>query len=164
LFQGEEWGALTPFLYFTDHENEELGRLVAEGRSREFSSFRRRGAVPNPQELATFSRSKLDWTELSAPAHAELYEWHRQLIQLRQAKMRVRAKAAVRFDAESGWLTVVHGGLLSVFNFAPAAQRVVAPRGEWEPALRSDVQGKTPADDVPGLATLIYRRRAGAEP
>ena len=34
LFQGEEWGARTPFLYFTDHENAELGRLVAEGRSR----------------------------------------------------------------------------------------------------------------------------------
>jgi maltooligosyltrehalose trehalohydrolase len=164
LFQGEEWGASTPFLYFTDHENEELGRLVAEGRSREFSSFRWQGAVPNPQELATFTRSKLDWTELSAPAHAELYEWHRQLIHLRHAKMRVRAKAAVRFDAESGWLTVVHGGLLSVFNFAPTAQRVITPRGEWEPALRSDVQGDTPAEEVPGHATLIYRRRAGAVP
>jgi maltooligosyltrehalose trehalohydrolase len=164
LFQGEEWGASTPFLYFTDHEIEELGRLVAEGRSREFSSFRWQGAVPNPQELATFSRSKLDWTELSATAHAELYEWHRQLIHLRHAKMRVRAKAAVRFDAESGWLTVVHGGLLSVFNFAPTAQRVTTPRGEWEPALRSDVQGDAPAEEVPGHATLIYRRSAGAAP
>jgi len=46
LFQGEEWGARTPFLYFTDHENAELGRLVAEGRSREFSSFEWQGAVP----------------------------------------------------------------------------------------------------------------------
>ena len=36
LFQGEEWGASTPFLYFTDHENAELGRLVAEGRTKEF--------------------------------------------------------------------------------------------------------------------------------
>jgi maltooligosyltrehalose trehalohydrolase len=117
--------------------------------------------VPNPQELETFSRSKLDWAELAAPAHAELYEWHRQLIRLRHAKMRVRAKAAVRFDAETGWLTVVHGGLLSVFNFARTAQRVTMPRGEWELALRSDMQGDDAADEMPGQATLIYRRRAG---
>src|SRR5258707_13026794 len=36
LFQGEEWGAETPFLYFTDHGDPDLGRRVAEGRSREF--------------------------------------------------------------------------------------------------------------------------------
>ena len=159
LFQGEEWGASTPFLYFTDHENEELGRLVAEGRSREFSSFRWPGAVPNPQELATFSRSKLDWAELSAAPHAELYEWHRQLIHLRRAKKRVRSKAAVQFDAEAGWLKFVHGGLLCVFNFAPTAQRVRMPRGAWDLALRSDMQDSAPADEVPGHATLIYRRR-----
>jgi len=60
LFQGEEWGAQTPFLYFTDHEDADLGRRVAEGRSREFSAFRWQGAVPNPQEADTFERSKLN--------------------------------------------------------------------------------------------------------
>ena len=86
LFQGEEWGASTPFLYFTDHENAELGRLVAEGRSREFSSFGWTGTVPNPQELETFTRSRLDWSELSRPPHAEIYQWYRQLIHLRAQK------------------------------------------------------------------------------
>jgi maltooligosyltrehalose trehalohydrolase len=84
LFQGEEWGARAPFLYFTDH-NEELGRLVAEGRAREFSSFKWQGEVPNPQDPNTFLRSKLDWREMTEPPHAELFEWHRQLIQLRQS-------------------------------------------------------------------------------
>jgi len=163
LFQGEEWGACTPFLYFTDHD-EELGRLVAEGRGREFSSFRWQGAVPNPQELETFSRSKLDWTELSAPPHAELYEWHRQLIHLRHAKKPVRAKAAVQFDAHAGWLKVSHGGLLCVFNFAATAQRIRMPRGEWNLALRSDMRETTPAEAVPGYATLIFRRPAGGAP
>jgi maltooligosyltrehalose trehalohydrolase len=93
LFQGEEWGAQTPFLYFTDHENAELGRLVAEGRSREFSSFRWQGAVPNPQELDTFLRSKLDWSELSEARHAEMYEWYRELIHFRH-QQRSRAKVA----------------------------------------------------------------------
>jgi maltooligosyltrehalose trehalohydrolase len=149
LFQGEEWGASTPFLYFTDHEDE-LGRLVAEGRSKEFSSFRWAGAVPNPQELGTFTRSKLDWSELSRPPHAEIFEWYRQLIHLRQEK-RGGGKAAVKFDAEAGWLRFVHGDVLCVFNFSAAAQRVPLPRGEWEPAL---------AGAIPGHATVIFRRRA----
>ena len=86
LFQGEEWGAQTPFLYFTDHENVELGRLVAEGRRREFSSFHRQAAVPNPQDIETFERSKIDWSELAKPPHAALFEWYRQLIRLRRAR------------------------------------------------------------------------------
>jgi len=150
LFQGEEWGASTPFLYFTDHEDAELGRLVAEGRSKEFSDFHWAGAVPNPQEPGTFTRSKLDWSELPRPPHAEIFEWYRQLIALRREK-RGGAKAAVKFDAEAGWLTFVHGGVLCVFNFSAAAQRVPVPRGEWEPA---------PAGEIPGHATAIFRRPA----
>ena len=149
LFQGEEWGASTPFLYFTDHEDAELGRLVAEGRSKEFSDFHWAGAVPNPQEPETFTRSKLAWPELSRPPHAEIFEWYRQLISLRREK-RGGAKAAVKFDAEAGWLTFVHGDVLCVFNFSAAAQRVPVPRGEWEPA---------PAGEIPGHATVIFRRR-----
>ena len=164
LFQGEEWGARTPFLYFTDHENAELGRLVAEGRSKEFSSFRWQGAVPNPQEMQTFERSKLDWSELSKPPHAQLFEWYRRLIRLRNEKMTGpsgtgRGKAAVKFDARAGWLTFVHGGVLCVFNFAAAAQRVRLPSGEWDLALRSDMKEAEPPDGVPGRTTLIYRKR-----
>ena len=78
LFQGEEWGAKTPFLYFTDHEDRELGRLVAEGRAREFSSFSWSGEVPNPQSAETFERSRLNWNELSQPGHADLFDWYRR--------------------------------------------------------------------------------------
>jgi len=174
LFQGEEWGASTPFLYFTDHEDAELGRRVAEGRSKEFSGFRWAGAVPNPQELATFTRSKLDWSELAQAPHAELYEWYRQLIQLRRGKLRHekprhekprhekrrRATAAVKFDAEAGWLRFVHDDVLCVFNFAATAQRVPMPRGEWDLALGSDMNEAKLAGDMPAQATRIFRRRA----
>jgi maltooligosyltrehalose trehalohydrolase len=164
LFQGEEWGARTPFLYFTDHENAELGRLVAEGRSKEFGSFRWQGAVPNPQEMQTFERSKLDWSEPSKPPHAQLFEWYRKLIRLRNEKMAAppgtgRGKAVVKFDARAGWLTFVHGGVLCVFNFTSAAQRVRLPSGEWDLALRSDAKEAEPMDGVSGRTTLIYRRR-----
>lgn len=158
LFQGEEWGASTPFLYFTDHENAELGRQVAAGRSREFAGFGWQGAVPNPQALDTFTRSKLDWSELKQPAHAGMYEWYRQLIQLRAGK-RARTKAAVKFDSAAQWLTCVHGGVLCVFNFAATAQRVRLPRGPWELRLSSGLNAANAAGDVPPAATLIYTRR-----
>lgn len=157
LFQGEEWGARTPFLYFTDH-HEELGRLVAEGRAREFSAFKWQGEVPNPQSLDTFLRSKLDWNELSQPAHAELLEWHRQLIRLRQSNVAAiadRSKPIVKFDAAKLWLTYAHGGVLAVFNFADRAQRIPKPAGEWEWVL-----GAAAAQQVPARGTLIYKKRA----
>jgi len=163
LFQGEEWGAQTPFLYFTDHENAELGRLVAEGRSREFSAFRWPGAVPNPQDVQTFERSKLDWSELAAAPHAELYEWHRQLIRLRRDKVSDRGKAAVKFNAEAGWLRFTHGGLLAVFNLAARPQHVPLPAGEWALALRSAPEEAAPlpaqAAPMPARATYVYRAR-----
>jgi maltooligosyltrehalose trehalohydrolase len=166
LFQGEEWGARTPFLYFTDHENAELGRLVAEGRSREFSAFRWQGAVPNPQDVQTFERSKLDWSELAQAPHAELYEWYRQLIRLRRSKVDDGGKATVKFDAKRGWLRFTHGGLLAVFNLAPHAQHVPLPAGEWELALRSvqDEENaaapiRAQAAPMPPQATYIYIRR-----
>jgi maltooligosyltrehalose trehalohydrolase len=165
LFQGEEWGAKTPFLYFTDHENAELGRLVADGRSKEFSSFSWQGAVPNPQEVETFTRSKLDWAEMSQPPHAELLEWYRRLIHLRHGRGTMgRGKAAVKFNVGAAWLTFIHGGLLCVFNFAVAAQRVRLPSGEWDLVLRSDRQGAESAHEVPGMTVFIYRQRGSLPP
>jgi maltooligosyltrehalose trehalohydrolase len=167
LFQGEEWGAQTPFLYFTDHENEVLGRLVAEGRSQEFSGFQWQGTVPNPQEKETFERSILDWSELSQSAHAELFEWYRQLIQIRRVKSALRgrgersrrAKAAVKCDGQAGWLRFDHGGVLAVFNLAAHPQRVPMPKGEWDVALRSDSKVAAVADEMPAQTTCIFIRR-----
>jgi maltooligosyltrehalose trehalohydrolase len=159
LFQGEEWAANSPFLYFTDHENAELGRLVAEGRSREFSSFRWQGAVPNPQEPETFKRSQLDWSELEKAPHAEIFGWYRRLIELR-GKNLSRSKATVSFDERKAWLRFALGDVLCVFNFAATAQRVPMPRGEWQLELRSDLEEAIPVREAPAESTLIYRRLA----
>jgi maltooligosyltrehalose trehalohydrolase len=163
LFQGEEWGAQTPFLYFTDHEDPELGLRVAEGRSKEFSAFRWQGAVPNPQEAETFTRSKLNWSELSEPRHAELLDWYRALIRLRRDKgVKPRAslsgsdKAVTNFDAEAGWLTFVHNGVLAMFNFGDRAQAVPRPSGEWKLVLRSDSQEPRPPHAMSPQSTHIY--------
>ncbi|MDQ4064634.1 MAG: malto-oligosyltrehalose trehalohydrolase, partial [Actinomycetota bacterium] len=85
LFMGEEWGASTPWMYFTDHRDPELGRAVSDGRKREFAAFGwDPGDVPDPQDAATFERSKLRWDELEDPLHADLLDWHRRLIRLRR--------------------------------------------------------------------------------
>jgi len=167
LFQGEEWGASTPFLYFTDHENAELGRLVAEGRAKEFSSFDWQGAVPNPQEPQTFLRSKLKWSELPQPPHSELFEWYRQLIRLRRDKVRPpskldgwgRTKPRVKFNAQAEWLRFDHGGVLAVFNLSARAQRVPMPSGEWEPAVTSDKRETEMLEFIPAHGTYIFTRR-----
>jgi maltooligosyltrehalose trehalohydrolase len=158
LFQGEEWGARAPFQYFTDH-NEELGRLVAEGRAREFSAFKWQGEVPNPQDPNTFLRSKLNWRELAEPAHAELFEWHRQLIQLRQSLNRsaaTRVKPVVKHNARKNWLSYVHGPLLAIFNFARGPQQIEKPPGEWELVLASEALAGT--EEVPAGGTLVYKK------
>ncbi len=84
LFQGEEWAASTPFLYFTDHADPGLGNAVAEGRRREFAAFGWTREVPDPQGPYTFERSKLDWNELDEPYHRDMLHWYRDLIALRQ--------------------------------------------------------------------------------
>jgi len=164
LFQGEEWGARTPFLYFTDHQNQELGRLVSEGRAREFQSFRWGGAIPDPQAAATFERSKLDWTELREPRHAELLDWYRALIALRKSRAeRAPAKPKVRFDAQAEWLRFEYAGVLAVFNFAGVPRRIELPVGEWDVALDSEAgergPGGTAEAELPAQGTRIFRRR-----
>ena len=85
LFQGEEWSASSPFLYFTDHQEPELGEAVRRGRREEFAQFGwDPSEVPDPQDRQTFERSKLNWSELDRPPHAEMLDLYRRLIQLRR--------------------------------------------------------------------------------
>jgi maltooligosyltrehalose trehalohydrolase len=87
LFMGQEFAASTPFLYFTDHP-EELGRLVTEGRRREFAGFRLfhdedlRETIPDPQAESTFLASKLDPDDRDR--NAGVYKLYRSLIALRK--------------------------------------------------------------------------------
>jgi maltooligosyltrehalose trehalohydrolase len=91
LFQGEEWGASTPFQYFTDHADPELARAVSEGRRGEFSAFGWKPEdVPDPQDPATFERSRLDWSELGREPHAGMLRWYREVLALRRAGLVLR--------------------------------------------------------------------------
>ena len=60
LFQGEEYGERAPFQFFSDHIDAEIATATREGRRREFAAFAAFGEeIPDPQDPATFERSKL---------------------------------------------------------------------------------------------------------
>lgn len=129
IFQGEEWAASTPFLYFTDHEPE-LGRMVSEGRKHEFAAFGwKPEEVPDPQAEATFVRSRLHWDELAEPEHAEMRAWYRELIALRRAHPAefVDGDVAVEFDEAAGWLMLRRGRFITVLCIGSKAARVHVP-------------------------------------
>ena len=86
LFQGQEFGATNPFLYFADH-GADLMKLVREGRGKfmmQFQSIAARGAggMHNPCDEQAFMRSKLDHAERTR--HHAIHALHRDLIALRQ--------------------------------------------------------------------------------
>lgn len=108
LFQGEEWAASSPFQYFTDHADPELGAAVREGRRREFAAF---GwlpeAVPDPQDRATFERSKLVWDELDEPNHRRVLDWYIALIKLRRRLPVRRDSAGIHTEVDDDLHTIV---------------------------------------------------------
>jgi len=89
LFMGQEWSASSPFQFFTDH-NETLGPLVTAGRRKEFAGFRAfsdeaaRARIPDPQDVATFERSRLDWSEREKAPHAGVLALYRALLAVRK--------------------------------------------------------------------------------
>ena len=128
LFQGEEWGASTPFLYFTDHQDPELGAAVSAGRRREFAGFGwSADEIPDPQDPETFARSKLDWEEVGRSPHAELLAWHRDLLALRGRMPDLSDGAMVHIQARVGddgtTLRVRRGRVEIMVNLAGAPVR-----------------------------------------
>ena len=138
LFQGEEWGASTPFLYFTDHPDVELGRAVSEGRKREFEAFGWDPAsIPDPQDRETFLRSKLDWDETEREPHSDMLDWYRQLIALRRALPELTdgdlAAVEVVFDEQQRALVLQRGGVTVACNFSDDAVEVPAEGSDAVP-------------------------------
>jgi maltooligosyltrehalose trehalohydrolase len=87
LFQGQEFQASTPFLYFADHEPD-LAELVRKGRHEFVTQFpsvaspAMRERLAEPKARATFEACKLDWTEFER--HGETVALHRDLLRLRR--------------------------------------------------------------------------------
>jgi maltooligosyltrehalose trehalohydrolase len=140
LFQGQEFAASSPFLYFADH-SDSLRPLVKEGRFQFLSQFPSlaqpevRAILDDPGDPGTFERCKLDLAERQT--HAAIYQLHKDLLKLRREEtvLRARIDGAVlsesafllRFFAEDGddRLLVINLGL--DWTPDPAPEPLLAP-------------------------------------
>ncbi|MEU0379569.1 malto-oligosyltrehalose trehalohydrolase [Streptomyces sp. WAC01490] len=157
LFMGEEWGARTPWQFFTDHTDPELAEAVRNGRRREFGAHGwAEEEIPDPQDPATRDRSCLDWSEPEREPHARLLAWYRQLIALRRTLPDLHdpdlAAVKTAYDEDARWIAYRRGDLRIAVNLAdkPAAiplgsgrhrrvgGRVVAA---WEPVEAPGADG-----------------------
>jgi maltooligosyltrehalose trehalohydrolase len=121
LFMGEEWGASTPFQFFSSHPEPELARATAEGRKKEFADHGwDADEIPDPQDPQTFQRSKLDWSELDAGDHARLLALYRDLIALRRSETDLAdpwlQRLVVDYDEDARWIAMRRGRLTVACN------------------------------------------------
>ncbi len=169
LFMGEEWGAATPFQFFTSHPEPDLGKATADGRKAEFAEHGWDSKdIPDPQEPETFSRSKLDWTELESVEHARLLKIYRDLISLRKQHAELTdpwlTNLRVDYDEDRQWIVIHRGSLRLLCNLSE--HEVVVPVGgspllSWEPST-SDETGS--ATSIPGHSFTILAGASHVEP
>jgi maltooligosyltrehalose trehalohydrolase len=170
LFMGEEWGARTPFQFFTDFADPDMGEAVRMGRAREFGShgweelYGGPVVVPDPQAESTFEASRLDWSEPAQPRHARILEFHRELIALRERVPDLasddRSATSVQFDpADRTWLVVRRGAVAVVVNLSAEPQAVALPGVEnggvllaWDRPTLLDRAVHLPGHDVAVLS------------
>jgi maltooligosyltrehalose trehalohydrolase len=129
LFMGEEWGSSSPFQFFSSHPEPELARATAEGRKREFAEHGwDADEIPDPQDPATFERSKLDWGEIDDGEHGRLRQVYRQLIALRHNEPDLADPwldhMRVDYDEQARWIVMYRGSLAIACNLGTAAADV----------------------------------------
>ena len=121
LFMGEEFGASTPFQFFSSHPEPELARATAEGRKKEFADHGwDADEIPDPQDPQTFQRSKLDWTEPATGQHGQLRRIYQTLIALRRGETDLAdpwlGHLMVDYDEEKRWIVMRRGRLAIACN------------------------------------------------
>lgn len=157
LFMGEEYGEDAPFQYFVNHTDPALREAVREGRRREFD-FEEAGTVPDPEDEATFQRSKINPEKRAAGENRTLFEFYRTLIRMRREipalaslcrkgkEVRTLRRRNILF-----WKRKKDGDcVVGIFNFsaAPAEASISVSGGPWFRILDS----ADPAWGGPGTA------------
>ncbi|NKX50471.1 malto-oligosyltrehalose trehalohydrolase [Arthrobacter deserti] len=163
LFMGEEFAASTPWQFFTSHPEPELGEATAKGRLKEFTRMGWDPAlVPDPQDPATFARSKLDWDEAGSGDHARLLALYRDLIALRRKTPELMdpdfASVSVEFDEDARWLALHRGQVTVAVNFADTERSL--DLGPAELLLATDGAAVSGAGVVLSGASAAILRRA----
>ena len=190
LFMGEEYGESAPFLFFADFDDPGLRAAVTLGRLKEFEAFGWTGEVPDPQDPATFCRSKLHWGRREQLPHRWLLDLYRSLLALRRQHPVLGVGGKQRLDAsplDEDTLLLRRGGprdaaAVAVLRFAaaPWRTRTAIPAGSWRrlvdtaeerfggpgaksPAALSMRRGGRVQLELDGYGAVIYlREEAGA--
>jgi len=147
LFMGEEYGETAPFQYFISHTDPELIEAVRRGRRQEFAAFRWQGEPPDPQDEATFLRSKLDHSLRREGRFRALWEFYQELIGLRKslpplALLSKEHCESVGFDTERvlflrRWSEGGEVATLFNFNKSQVSLSLPIPAGRWRKMLDS---------------------------
>lgn len=152
LFMGQEYDESAPFQFFTDYGDPGLQKAVREGRRKEFKEFSW-DEVPDPQDPATFERSRLSWN--LEDEHADMLAYYRQLIRLRRefvipaertcrAELRMDGAIMVQLPAENPRLVVV-----AEFPGSARGSADFESSGDWNKVLSFSENG---------YGVTIYRR------
>ena len=183
LFQGQEYCASSPFLYFADHGGE-LGAAVRGGREEFLAQFPSlalpevAAGVPDPTDPATFERCKLDLGERER--HAPCYALHRDLLRLRREDPVLRRQGdldgavlgeevfVLRFFGDEGDDRLLAVNLGVQLHLVPAPEPLLAPPAgtRWSVLWSSEDpryggQGAPPPEDedgdwcLPGQAAVV---------
>jgi maltooligosyltrehalose trehalohydrolase len=167
LFMGEEYGEEAPFQYFTSHGDPALAEAVRKGRRQEFAAFHTSKEVPDPQDPATFRRSKLNHALRSMGKHRVLANFYREVLA-------VRRELAPIFFAEKEtthvidlspeqticihyWAEEQDVFVILCFSTAPVSTTLPLPPGAW----RKRFDSADPRWNGPGSAIPADLRSSG---
>lgn len=140
LFMGQEYDERNPFQFFTDYGDPFLQKAVSHGRRNEFKDFDFR-EVPDPQDPATFERSRLNW-KLTEGENLMLH-WYASLIGLRKKYVTNSARTS-RAELANG---IIHMQVpaerpaIRVYARIQGAADLPHPEPGWEKALAEEADG-----------------------
>lgn len=184
LFQGQEFGASNPFLFFADH-GPELANRVEQGRRAFMAQFRNTldpdVTFARPHEAGVFERCRLDDAERDADGEAAAL--HRDLMALRAGDSTIGSEAqavdGAALDPQRLVLRMRGAGpdrLLVVnlgctFELSRVSEPLIAPpaSGPWEVLWHSERpayggSGLPPLEplrwDIPGQSAVLFGAHA----
>ncbi len=144
LFMGQEYDEKAPFQFFCDFGDPALQKAVSEGRRREFEDFAW-NEVPDPQDVATFERSKLKWSVEGS----SMLDWYRRLIELRRALV-IPGERTCRAEWRDGTL------VMQVPRERPRVMVVARFKGSTASVDRDWVEAMSARED--GYGVGVYTR------
>jgi len=147
FFMGQEYSETAGFYYFTDYGDPVLAEAVRQGRKQEAGAFLADGEFLDPQDAATFLRSKLNWQLLEERPNAGMLAWYRELLSVRRQNACLSNCRKDLTETESDfeeWLVLKRSdpsgsAALLMCNFSERSKPIPirAPEGHWRRRLWS---------------------------